>query len=52
MTRDTYLLPVIRTTEKVGRGTTDDIAHRHVVYYSTDGEKLAETCDVEECGRA
>lgn len=46
---ETYLMTVIRTTELKGKGTKDDIAHRHVQYYTIDGTLLAETCDLDEC---
>lgn len=48
---DTYLMEVIRTTEKFGAGMVDDPVHRHVQYYSKDGELLFEECDVESCDR-
>lgn len=42
---DTYLMEVIRTTRKTGFGE-DAPVHKHVEYYTKDGNLLAEECDI------
>ena len=46
---DTWLMEVIRTTERVGFGESGVPVHQHVRFVSLDGELLAETCGVAEC---
>jgi len=48
---DTYLVELIRTTEKVGSGNAfkNDPVHKHIQYYTKDGDLLFEECDGGFC---
>lgn len=46
--KETKLVELIKTTEKVGKGTREDIAHRHIQYYTKDGELVFENCGIED----
>lgn len=45
---ETYVMEVIRTTTRRG-WDTDAPIHKHIQYYSTDGELLAEECNGGYC---